>query len=88
MPSESSTVRSLKSTLAGRAGRGADGDHDLLCRHLAAAAVRARDDHRVVVREVAGAGEDAHVVSRELVADDVGLALDDGLRARRRDPRS
>ena len=57
-------------------------DHDAVGVHDLAAAVGVRDHDRVVVDEARVAVEDGHVVARELVADDVGLALADARRAR------
>ena len=74
-------VRSLKSTLLGRAGRVPTAITIFSARDLAAHAVLVGDRHGVRIGELPLAGEDADVVSRELVADDVGLALDHSLRA-------
>ena len=58
----------------------ADRDHDVVGRDAALLAAR-RDGDRVRVDEARVAVQQLHVVARQLVAHDVDLALDDGLRA-------
>ena len=76
IPSESITVRSSNSTLSGRAGPGAGGDHDLVRAGLAAAARAVVDLHRVRVGEAAGAGQHRDPVAGQLAAHHVHLAAD------------
>src|SRR6266498_3891667 len=82
MPSESMTVRSSKSTLAGRAGV-AGGDNDLVRADAAQPALAVVDLDRVRPGEPGGAGDDADPVACQLAADHVVFPADHVLRARR-----
>ena len=72
-PSESTIVRSSKSTLSGRAGRVPAAMMILSAVTLVSRPVAAVDPDRVRVGEPAGAGDHRDVVAGQLVADDVGL---------------
>src|SRR5579864_7950973 len=75
IPSESITVRSSNSTLAGRA-LGPGGDHDLVRGGPADPPGAVVDLHRVRVDEAAGTGHDRDPVPGQLAAHHVHLAAD------------
>ena len=81
MPSESSTVASSNSTVFGRAGRVPTAITMFSAVTWRLAPSLRRDATVCGVDEPRGAVQHRDVVARELVADDVDLALDDGLRA-------